>query len=205
MTFLTRATAFSVLFAIASACTPADQKPVTPLGDFALGYNIVIAKNAKPVGPSRQATAEEWEAAIKKEIETRFSRQTGEKLYHIGIGVDAYALAVPGIPIVLSPKSVLAITVNVWDDTAGRRVNAEPRRFTVFERSSGATFVGSGLTSSKEEQMQRLASNAALKIEEWLAQNEAWFTPEAAAARALLPREDQAAPETAPDAPATTN
>ncbi|HPE23908.1 hypothetical protein [Albidovulum sp.] len=205
MTFLTRAAAFCFAFALIAACTPADQRPVTQLGDFALGYNIVIAKNAKPVGPSRQATPEEWEAAIKKEVADRFDRQTGEKLYHIGIGVDAYALAVPGIPIVLSPKSVLAITVNVWDDTAGRRVNAEPRQFTVFEKASGDTFIGSGLTSSKEEQMQRLASNAALKIEEWLAQNKAWFSPEAAAARALLPREDQGGAETAETAAATTN
>ncbi|MCV2870591.1 hypothetical protein OEW28_18420 [Defluviimonas sp. WL0002] len=191
--------------ALAAACTPADQYPSKPLGDFALGYNIVVAANAQPVGPSRKATAEEWEAAIKKEISARFDQQTGEKLYHIGIGVDAYALAVPGIPIVLSPKSVLAITVNVWDDTAGRRVNAEPRRFTVFEKGSGETFVGSGLTSSKEEQMQRLASNAALKIEDWLEDNKAWFTPEAAAARALLPREDQAAAETVPTDAATAN
>lgn len=190
--------------ALAVACTPAEQRPAKPLGDFALGYNIVVAKNAKAVGPSRKATPEEWEAAIEKEIAARFDKQTGEKLYHIGIGVDAYALAVPGIPIVLSPKSVLAVTVNVWDDTAGRRVNAEPRQFTVFEKASGSTFIGSGLTSSKEEQMQRLAANAALKIEAWLDANKAWFTPEAAAARALLPREDQGGAETAPDeAPAT--
>ena len=38
--------------------------------------------------------------------------------------------------------------------------------------------------------MQRLAANAALKIEDWLIVNQAWFTPEAVAARALLPRMD---------------
>jgi len=179
-----------VALSILAACTPADQKPVTQIPDFALGYNIVVAKNAQPVGPSRTATAEEWEAAIKKEIGARFDKQLGTKLYHIGVGVDAYALAVPGIPVVLAPKSVLAITVSVWDDTAGRKINNEPERFTIFEGASADTVVGSGLTSTKEEQMQRLAANAALHIEEWLVENQAWFTPEAVAARALMPRQD---------------
>ena len=176
--------------AVLAACTPAEQEPVEQIPNFAMGYNVVVAKNAQAVGPSRSAEPAEWEAVLKKEIGDRFSRQNGEKLYHIGVGVDAYALAVPGIPLVLSPKSVLAVTVNIWDDTAGRKINNEPHQITVFERGSPETVIGSGITSSKEEQMQRLAANAALKIEDWLIVNQAWFTPEAVAARALLPRMD---------------
>jgi hypothetical protein len=180
--------------ALLSACAADDlNQPPKDFGQFALGYNIVVAKNAKPVGPSRSATAEEWETALKKAVEERFSRYQGDKLYHIGTGVDAYALAVPGVPVVLSPKSVLAITVNVWDDTAGRRVNAEPKQFTVFEGLSGDTVVGSGLTKTKDEQMATLSANAARQINNWLVENKAWFTPEAVAARAKLP------PETAAD------
>lgn len=173
---------------LVGACATDDlSQPPKAFGDFALGYNIVVAKNAQPVGPSRKATAEEWETALKTAIDARFSRYEGEKLYHIGIGVDAYALAVPGVPVVISPKSVLAITVNVWDDTAGRTVNAEPKQFTVFEGLTGDTVVGSGLTKTREEQMATLAANAARKINDWLVANAAWFTPEAVAARALLP------------------
>lgn len=172
---------------VLAACANNDLSgPPKDFGDFSLGYNIVVAKNAKPVGPSRQATAEEWEAAIKTAIAARFDRYQGEKLYHIGIGVDAYALAVPGIPILLSPKSVLAITVNIWDDSAQRTVNAEPKTFTVFEGLSGSTVVGSGLTRSREEQMKALSENAARLINDWLVENKAWFTPEAAAARAAV-------------------
>lgn len=178
---------------VLAACAAEDpNRPPEDFGDFALGYNIVVAKNAQPVGPSRRATAAEWEAALKSAVAERFGRYQGGKLYHIGIGVDAYALAVPGVPVVLSPKSVLAITVNIWDDTAGRRVNAEPRQFTVFEGLTGDTVVGSGLTKTREEQMATLAANAARQINAWLVENRAWFTPEAVAARAMLPPETAA-------------
>ncbi|OYX44963.1 MAG: hypothetical protein B7Z02_02685 [Rhodobacterales bacterium 32-67-9] len=187
-----------------AACAADDlSQPPTDFGEFALGYNIVVAKNAKPIGPSRTATAEEWETVLKEAIGARFGRYDGDKLYHIGIGVDGYALAVPGVPVVLSPKSVLAITVDVWDDTAGRKINAEPKTFTVFERLSGETVVGSGLTQTKEQQMANLSANAARLINNWLIENGAWFTLEAVAARALLPKPDAAplpATEAAPAA-----
>lgn len=168
-----------------SACAAEDlSKPPEPIGDFRLGYNIVVADKAQTVGPSRKATPEEWETLLQAEIGKRLGRYEGEKLYHVGVAVDAYALAVPGIPLVISPKSVLALSVNIFDDTAGVTVNAEPKRFTVFERMSGETVVGSGLTQSREKQMQNLASNAARLITAWLVENKAWFTPEAVAARA---------------------
>ncbi|MEZ5793812.1 hypothetical protein [Albidovulum sp.] len=200
-----------VSVALLAGCGGNDlSQPPKDFGDFRLGYNIVVAKNAKPVGPSRQASAEEWEAVLKKAVGDRMGRYQGDKLYHIGIGVDAYALAIPGIPVVLSPKSVLAITVNVWDDTAQRTVNAEPKQFNVFERLSGETVVGSGLTQSREQQMENLATNAARIINDWLVENKAWFTPEAVAARAALAAAGGAgagarvAPQTAPAAaPAT--
>jgi hypothetical protein len=194
---------FAVIAALAlSACAAEDlTKPPTPLGDFDLGFNIVVAKNAQQVGPSRQVTAAEWEAALKAEIEKRTGRYDGNKLYHLGVAVDAYALAYPGIPIVLKPKSVLSVTVNVWDDTAQRKINAEPKVITVFEPFSGETFIGSGLTQTKEQQMVNLSANAARKINAWLVENKAWFTPEAVAARALLPKVS-GAPKPAAAAPA---
>lgn len=170
-----------------AACAGDDlSAPPKDFGDFRLGYNIVVAKNAKPVGPSRPATPAEWEAALKQAMQERIGRYQGEKLYHIGIGVDGYALAVPGIPLVLSPKSALAITVNVWDNSAQRTVNSEPKSFTVFESFSGETVVGSGLTQSREQQMQNLSRNAARQINDWLIENKSWFTPEAVAARAAV-------------------
>ncbi len=195
-----------LVLTVLAACAADDlSQPPEDFGAFALGYNIVVAKNAKAIGPSRTATPEEWEAALKEAIGARFDRYDGDKLYHIGIGIDGYALAVPGVPVVLSPKSVLAITVDVWDDTAGRKINAEPKKFTVFERLSGETVVGSGLTQTKEQQMANLSVNAARLINDWLIENAAWFTPEAVAARALLPKPAGVSPaeETAAAATAT--
>jgi hypothetical protein len=190
--------ALALLALAACAGGPDLSKPPEPIGDFRLGYNIVVADNAEPVGPSRKATADEWEAAVKDAVAKNIGRYQGDKLYHLGIGVNAYALAVPGVPLVLSPKSVLVISVDVWDDTAQRTANAETKQFTIFEGISGQTVIGSGLTKSREEQMTTLAENAATQINKWLVENKAWFTPEAAAARALLPSPPPAAATVAP-------
>lgn len=161
------------------------SQPAPEFGDMALGYAIVVAKNAQPVGPSRKASAEEWEASIREAVQARIGQQQGEKLYHLGIGVDGYALAVPGIPVVLSPKSALVASVTLWDDAAQVRVNAEPERITVLEAISPETVISSGLTQTREQQIENLSVALAGAIENWLAKNEAWFTPEAVAGRAL--------------------
>ncbi|KGB80404.1 hypothetical protein JT55_19280 [Rhodovulum sp. NI22] len=184
---VTRARARAILGAVAlvalAACAgtqPGDPlEPPALLGDFRLGHNIVVADEAQKLPPSRKATADEWEAAVKTEVERRFGRYEGEKIYHIGVRVDGYALAVPGIPIILSPKSALVFTVNIWDDAAGQKLNAKPEQIAVLESVTGKTLVGSGLTRSREEQMQDLAQNAAKAIERWLVKNRAdWFGQE---------------------------
>jgi hypothetical protein len=171
-----------------SACAKQDltQAP-EPIGDFVLGFNIVVAKNAEPVGPSRKAEPEEWETLLKEKIAAQIGRYDGDRIYNLAVGVDAYALAVPGVPILLSPKSVLAVTVNIWDDALALKLNEKPKQLIVFERLSGETVVGSGLTQTREQQMQNLTENAARLINNWLVENKAWFTPEAVAARSGLP------------------
>ena len=160
-----------------SACTNPDDfdEPMPDLGDFSLGHNIVVAGKMKKVAISRDASEEEWVAAMTEAIDERFGRYAGDKLYHLGISVEGYILAPPGIPLVLSPKSGLIVNVTVWDDAAGGKINEEPRQFTVLESFSGETVVGSGLTQTREEQMTNLARNAAKQIENWLLENREWF------------------------------
>lgn len=151
-------------------------EPPEPLGDFRLGHNIVVTANAQLVPPSRGATPEEWEAVLKQEIARRFGRYEGDKYYHLGVSLDGYSLAVPGVPVVLAPKSAIVLTANVWDDAAGAKLNEEGKRLTVLEGLNGETVIGTGLTRSRDEQMQALAYNAALSIERWLVKNRAeWF------------------------------
>jgi len=174
--------AFGALL-LAAGCTTQQElsDEIVPLGDFRLGYNVVVADNAELIPPSRGAEPDEWEALLTAEIDKRFGRYDGEKLYHLGVAVDGYALAVPGIPIVLSPKSALVLTVNIYDDSQadnGRngKLTEKPKQIVVLESLSGKTVLGSGLTRSREEQMQNLAFNAARQIESWLAENRAeWF------------------------------
>ncbi|WP_157969024.1 hypothetical protein [Tropicimonas sp. IMCC34011] len=177
---LTRGLLAGVFVAGLAACSPTKDlnEPLEPLGDFAVGYTIVVADNAQKVGPSRTATPEEWEASLKSALDQRFKRFEGDKLYHVAASIDGYALAVPGIPIVLSPKSALVVSVSVWDDAAQAKLNAEPKQIVALERLSGETVVGSGLTQSKEEQMRNLSQNAARLIERWMRENGQWFGAE---------------------------
>ncbi|GGH42215.1 hypothetical protein GVY41_02530 [Frigidibacter albus] len=188
MTSLPRRLLAIAAIVLVSACAREDlSAPPEALGNFQLGHTIIVAKNAQVAGPSRTVTDEEWQAALQGEILKRTGRYEGDKLYHLGINIDAYALAYPGIPLVISPKSILVVSANVWDDSAQRRINAEPKQITVFEPFSGETLLGSGLMQDKQAQMTNLSEAAARQINDWLVENKAWFTPEAAAARALLP------------------
>ena len=150
--------------------------PPEPMGDFLLGHNIVKVQGVK-IGPlSRKATPEEWEKSVSEAISARIGRYDGTHYFHLGTHIDGYVLAQPGIPIVAAPKSVLIISVNVWDDVTGEKLTKKPKVFTVFERSEAPAFIiGSGLVNSKEQQMENLSRNAARRIHKWLLENQQWF------------------------------
>lgn len=170
------------------ACAAGDplDEELPPMGDFRLAHNIVVADNMQQVPPSRNATPEEWVAVLESEIDRRFGGYEGDRLYHIGVAVDGYALAPPGIPIVLSPRSILVLSVNIWDDELGSKLHEEAEQVIVFEGTSPETMlVGSGLARNRTEQMQILARNAARRIQLFMLANPEWFSlseEEAAAA-----------------------
>ncbi len=187
-----------------SACTNAndlDEAPVY-LGNFSLGHNVAVAPNLTKGPASRDATEEEWVAAMKDAIDERFSRYDGEKLYHIGISIEGYVLAIPGVPVVASPKSALIIRVTAWDDAAGQKLNEAPKQITVVEDISTNTIFGSGFTQSKDVQMKNLARNAAKLIQNWLVRENArngWFEPDGQISEAAVSAEAELESETAPD------
>lgn len=153
--------------------------PTANLGNFQLGFAVVVADNMKKVPISRDASVEEWEAALQKALDDRFKRyQNGTKLYNIGVAVDGYALAPPGIPIVASPKSILVVSATVFDDASQEMLNpgGKGKQITAFERGGdGSGVLGSGYTRTKQEQIDELAFVTALRVEEWLADNPEWF------------------------------
>lgn len=176
MRFLRRAVlALMVGFSLCACQTNDLMEPPVPLGDFAMGLNIAVADNMQKSPISRDATADEWKAALTKAMADRFGRYEGTKLYNFGISIDGFALAPPGVPLVLKPKSVLVISANIWDDAAQKKLNAEGKQLVIFEKMSGETVVGSGLTQTKEKQMEILAYNAAKAVEGWLLDNPEWF------------------------------
>jgi hypothetical protein len=163
--------------ALLGACSPPQEMAAVPepLGDFKLGFNIVVVDNPELLPFTRKATDEEWKAALEKAIAERFGRFQGTGEYHVALKLQAYALAQPGVPIVASPKSVLVVSANVWRPTG--KINPEPENLTVWEGVNGKNVLGSGLTQTKEEQMAKLAFNTALKVEDWFRSHPEWFVP----------------------------
>jgi len=185
-----------------AACAKNDlaEAPV-PLGDFRLGLNIVVADNVQKVPISREASVEEWEEVMKKAVDNRFGRYEGPRLFNIGISVDGYALAPPGIPLVAAPKSVLVVTANVWDDAKQLQLNEKGHQITVFESLSGETMIGTGLTRTKRQQMEALSYNAVKRVEEWFLTHPEWFNIPPGAAAGAGPSPDVAARLAADDSP----
>ena len=168
----------AVILVAGCAAQDLDEPPVD-LGPFRLGLNIVVTENMQKVPISREATAEEWETGLKKAVANRFgpARYDGDRFYNIGINIDGYALAPPGIPVVAAPKSVVVVSANIWDDANSQKLNSEARQFTVFESLSGESVIGTGLTSTKKQQIEALSYNVAKALEGWFLENPQWFDP----------------------------
>lgn len=175
------------LVALAACQTNDLKEPPVPLGDFALGINVAVVDGVQKSPISRDAKPEELKAAMEKAVHARFSRYSGSRLFNIGVSIDGYALSPPGIPILFSPPSVMIITVSIFEDAKGLKLNPEGERMNIIEKSSPQTFIGSGLTQSKARQMEILSYNAAKRIEAYLLSHPEWIgmTPEQAAAAKL--------------------
>ncbi|MDX2482144.1 MAG: hypothetical protein QNK42_00605 [Pseudodonghicola sp.] len=191
-----------------SACTAhTPEDPLADLGAFHLGHNIVVAPKMQKGPVSRDATKDEWIAALTKAVGDRFGRYDGDQLYHFGISVEGFMLAPPGIPVIYNPKSVVILNITVWDDAAGKKLNDKPKQITAFETTSGNTMlVGSGRERTKQEQMQGLSRNAVAAIEKWLVEmktENGWFAerPDTAAPAASKPADSKIPPETTAAAP----
>ncbi|WP_338549114.1 hypothetical protein [Roseovarius phycicola] len=167
----------SLAFAACTNVKDLEKKPAY-LGNFHLGHNVVVAPNLTKGPVSREATKEEWTDAMKLAIDERFGRYEGTRLYHLGISVEGYVLAIPGIPLVAAPKSALILKVTAWDDEKETKLNEKPETITIVESISGKTLISSGLTQSKETQMKNLTQNASKLIQNWLVEQnnqEGWF------------------------------
>ncbi|SFI83111.1 hypothetical protein SAMN04488095_1495 [Jannaschia pohangensis] len=136
------------------------------MGDFQLALAITVAENAKKIPPTRDASTEDWKRVMNAEIERRFGRYSGGKDYIIALNIDGYALAPPGIPVVLTPKSILVVSANLWTAEPQEKISG-PEQITTFE-GADTLFLGSGLMKTADEQMVTLARNMARKVQAWM-------------------------------------
>ena len=63
-------------------------------------------------------------------------------------------LARPGVPLVYTPKSAFIMTVTAWDDRESAKFNEKPKQIIALEQFGGTPILGSGLTTTREEQIK---------------------------------------------------
>lgn len=112
--------------------------------------------------------------ALDLAFNSQFSKFEGGSYYHLGITAAGYVLAKPGIPVIRAQKSILIFTVIVLEDHTGKILTEKPHQITVIEQLSGGSFLGSGFTLRREEQLTDLAQQAARATENWL-RTQPWF------------------------------
>ncbi|MEM8849384.1 MAG: hypothetical protein AAGE03_05045 [Pseudomonadota bacterium] len=158
-----------------SACSASDplEDVAEPLGDFRLGLTIVVPDNVRKVPPSRDASQDELKTTLESEIDRRFRRYDGPRVYHIAVALDGYSLAPPGIPVVLTPRSIMVITANIWTADPQEKILG-PEQIVTFEGAE-TLLLGSGLVKTAEEQLATLSRNTASKIENWMRANGSAF------------------------------
>ena len=106
---------FCIIFlwlSLAGCLEPLDlQEPVKPIGDFALGYAVVVGPNMVKGPMSRDGDPDEIITAVKNSIETHFEPLSGAQLYHLAVKIEGYALAKAGVPLLVTPQSALLLAV----------------------------------------------------------------------------------------------
>ena len=87
------------------ACTQTQvyEEPES-LGEFKLRVNYAFADKAVQGPVSRDATPDEWTEAIQNAVDIRLGRYEGAQEYDIGISLEGYMLAPPGIPVIYNPE-----------------------------------------------------------------------------------------------------
>ncbi len=165
--------------ALMGACTQTQvyEEPES-LGEFKMRVNYAFADKAVQGPVSRDATPDEWTAAIQNAVDIRLGRYEGAQEYDIGISLEGYMLAPPGIPVIYNPKSTAIVLVNVYD-VKNKEFLAKGKQFQVLEDTTGGSALkGSGHERTKEEQMSGLSLKVADRVEEWLAEehkDNGWF------------------------------
>lgn len=170
-----------LLLAACGGSNDLNRKPVD-LGNFHMVHNVVVAPKLQKGPASREMDKDVIVAAVKNAVDARFRRypydENKTRLYHLGVVVEGYVLAQPGVPLVFSPKSAMVVRVMVYRNNPYEKLNEEAEMISVTEDLSGETMLGSGLTQSPEEQLANLSANVAKQIENWLVKmkrEKGWF------------------------------
>lgn len=165
--------------ALLSACTESSvNEPPEELGAFKLRVNYTFAEKAVKGPVSRDATAKEWEIALKDALTSRLGRFDGPQEYDVAVTLEGYMLAPAGIPVLYSPKSTAIVNLFVYDVAQKKYLVKEHQMQVLEDTTQESLVVGSGHSRTKQEQMAGLALKVALRVEDYMAEGHeehGWF------------------------------
>jgi len=174
-----RAFAFLASLTLLTACgeTRMDEAP-EDLGTFNMRVGYIYTEKALQWPLSRKSEGSEWNAALQNALDTRLRRYEGTQDYDVAITLEGFLLAPPGIPILVSPKSVAVVNVFAYD-VAKKKYLVKKQQMEIFESTTGeSAILGSGHSRTKEEQIAGLSLNIVDAVEEMMAEQHlenGWF------------------------------
>ena len=159
--FSTASLAVAMLLAACGARAPDVPAPSEPLGDFRMGFNVVVVGDAMQGPGSQTVDPGILETSIETAVANRLGAYSGDGLYHLGIRVEGYVLPEPGA----RSDAVLLMAANVWDESTQQKLTATPIEVTGTVRAAAPT-------------LAQLADSAAQELEQALRDNAGrWFAP----------------------------
>ncbi len=146
------------------------RKPVEPLGQFQAGPRRSSWPQRRQ-GPRHRADATTMNGSpgSMRRSSRRFRRYDGDQFYHLGVRVEGYVLAAPGIPLVVRAQIGVIVTVTVCGRRRGHEAERRsPSRSPCSKRCRARRSSASGLTQTKEEQLTAAVAERRPEIENWL-------------------------------------
>ncbi|MEM9344676.1 MAG: hypothetical protein AAGA87_16675 [Pseudomonadota bacterium] len=114
------------LAACSSILPPAEPEPEA-IGDFRLGFNLVVADGAQQAAGSGEVEEDRLASAVRAALEQRLGGYDGDGLYHLGVRIEGYTLGEDG-----TSDALLLLAVNVWEDATQEKLNETPLRVSAL-------------------------------------------------------------------------
>lgn len=131
----------------------------------------IVATDMVKNAYSDDVSPEDMTTQLRRAITSKLSELQGDRVYNIGIKVTGYMLANPSVLTVSSPKSVLMLSVSVWNDSPDNKLMLPPSTVIAVDGLYGSALSIAKSQGSKDQRLAALTGRAGVEIAQYLARN----------------------------------